>query len=133
MVDSVADLAKGLSKAATAIGTSQTAAVSSGALKAKRAIEGTRDKATGGDGRLSGVGRRGAKLGVRYDVKDGAKPTAVVKATGPWQLIERDTKSAGVIRPKGRRRRGSGGAKALAAGGFGLDASIGEDEVTEGE
>lgn len=58
---------------------------------------------SGGDMRLSGVGLRGARVGARYDVKGIGNPTALVRATGPMQLLERDT-SAHVILP--RRRRG---------------------------
>ncbi len=50
--------------------------------------------------RLRGVGAKGAKIGVRYDV---AGPTAVVvRMTGPAHLIERDT-AAHEIGPKRRR------------------------------
>lgn len=52
--------------------------------------------------RLRGVGKRGAKIGVRYDIKGTQNPTALVRATGPFQLIERDTK-AHKIEPKKRR------------------------------
>ena len=60
---------------------------------------------------LSGVGKKGAKLGVRYtigDYPDGAK--ALVFATGPFQLIERDTQpheilGSGVGKVKGRRTK----------------------------
>lgn len=41
-------------------------------------------------GKLRGVGRKGAKIGVRYDL---AGKTALVRATGPFHLIERDTKA----------------------------------------
>ena len=69
---------------------------------------------------MSGVGRRGAKLGVRYDMTGDSE--ALLRATGPWQFIERDTKPSGRNRPRahqaGRRRR-RGGPRALAAPGFG--------------
>jgi len=131
MVDSAAGLARSLAKAGKAIETAQRDAVARAALASKRTIEAERDRATGGDGRLSGVGKRGAKLGVRFDLKD---TEAVVRATGPWQLIERDTKSAGIIRPKSRRRgrRRAGGAKALAGGGFGPYGAV-RDKGTTGK
>jgi hypothetical protein len=51
-------------------------------------------------GRLRGVGRfnrgkrQGARVGVKYDVKDaGTRSTAIVQATGPLHLIERNTKA----------------------------------------
>jgi len=58
--------------------------------------------ATGGDMRLSGVGRRGARVGAKYDVKGDVNPTALIVATGPMQLLEHDT-APHEIRP---RRRG---------------------------
>lgn len=61
--------------------------------------------------RLSGVGRGGARLGVRVSVVQGAASTiGYVRATGPWQLIEGDTRPHG-IKPKGR-----GKARALRLG-----------------
>jgi len=54
------------------------------------------EQASGGDSRLSRVGRRakGAKVGARYNVrKAGGRSTALVGATGPLHLIERDTKA----------------------------------------
>jgi hypothetical protein len=56
--------------------------------------------------RLSGVGRKGARVGVRYNVgsyPDGAK--ALVFATGPFHLIERDTKAHRIPRERRRGRR----------------------------
>ena len=44
------------------------------------------------NGRLRGVGKKGAKIGVRYDIQ-GRKNSALIRATGPFQLIERDTKA----------------------------------------
>jgi hypothetical protein len=54
---------------------------------------------------LRGVGKKGAKLGVRYTVLN---TTAIVRATGPLHLVERDTKPH-VIGPKSRKgkRRGA--------------------------
>ncbi len=44
--------------------------------------------------RLSGVGKNGAKLGAGYNVLSSeGVARALVHATGPWQLIERDTKA----------------------------------------
>lgn len=55
-------------------------------------------------GRLSGVGKRGARLSVGFDPpKSDVNPTALVRARGPWQLIENSTRPH-VIVPKRRRR-----------------------------
>lgn len=52
--------------------------------------------AMGGVTRLRGVGRKGARIGVRYDAKS---DSATVRATGPFHLLERDT-AAHPIGPK---------------------------------
>lgn len=62
---------------------------------------------THGTGRLSGVGKKGTRLGVRTIVGT----QGIVTATGPWQFIEGDTRRHDV-RPKRRR-----GKKALSIGG----------------
>lgn len=55
-------------------------------------------------GRLSGVGKRGAAVGVRYKVHPETK-TARVFMTGPAQLIERDTKAHRIPRENRRRNK----------------------------
>ncbi len=67
--------------------------------------------ATGGDLILSGVGKKGAKLGVRYNIQGDISANAVVRATGPVQIVENRT-HAHVIGPKGlkggkRAKRGA--------------------------
>src|SRR5688500_9536665 len=55
---------------------------------------------------LSGVGRKGANLGVRYNLDrypDGVK--SKVYATGPWQFIEADTAPHQIPRQRRRGRR----------------------------
>lgn len=56
--------------------------------------------ASGGDLKLSGVGKKGARIGVRYDINGQVSANALVKATGPVQLVENRT-HAHVIGPKG--------------------------------
>lgn len=53
---------------------------------------------------LHGVGAKGAKVSVRYDVLTRGQ-AAIVYARGPFHLVERDTKPH-EIRPKRRGRRG---------------------------
>lgn len=65
-----------------------------------------------GTTRLRGVGRKGAKVGVRFDVKGQQNPTALVRATGPLHLLERSTRPH-EIRPKRR------GGKAVVISGVG--------------
>lgn len=37
------------------------------------------------------------RLNVRYDVRTGTNPVALVKAVGPWQLIENDTRPHRIV------------------------------------
>lgn len=66
--------------------------------------------ASGGDSRLSGVGKTGARVGAKYSVRGGDSPTGLVTAIGPLQLIERDTQEHGELprsvgRIQGRRTK----------------------------
>lgn len=99
--------------------TAQGRGVQKAALETKNLINTEIRKVTG-DMRMSGVGKRGAKVGARYDIKGSTNPTALVTAIGPIHLIERSV-SPHLITPrskqrtaKGRRRRGR---KALAFNG----------------
>lgn len=59
------------------------------------------------DGRLSGVGRRGARLTVRDVVVGGAASAeGILTAGGPWHLIEGSTRRHRIPRVGGRRGRG---------------------------
>jgi len=73
-----------------------------------------------GTTRLRNVGKGGAKVGARYDIKGGATPTALLRYTGPAHIINNPTKPHR-IEPRGRTRTASGrqrkGAKALTIGG----------------
>lgn len=78
------------------------------ALDVKRAMTLAAQKTTG-DGRLSGVGRKGAKLSVRYDYAKGSRGRAVVvRAVGPWQFVEGDRHGGYPIPQRRQRRRGKG-------------------------
>lgn len=54
------------------------------------------------NGKLRGVGKRGAKIGVRYDT---IGDKALVRATGPFHLLERDTKAHTIPKTRGARAR----------------------------
>lgn len=73
--------------------------------------------------RLSGVGKRGARLGTRvYPPRRGAASVdALLRVTGPAQLIERDTAAHDIPRQRtagGRRRRAANKVLAFPDGGF---------------
>lgn len=56
---------------------------------------------SGAPSRLRGVGKRGAALGVRSGVVGTpAAATGFIQATGPWQLIESDTKAHQIPRQR---------------------------------
>lgn len=99
------ELAGRLQATAAGMRVASRQAVGAGALVVTNAVRAEiAAKTTGGV--LRGVGRSGAKVGAKYDVKGAANPTALVRATGPLHLLERDTKPHAM--PKaGRKRRGS--------------------------
>ena len=72
---------------------------------------------TGGDQRLSHMGRKGARLGMRYDVEDqGRRVTVKLTPAGPWMLTESGAKPH-TMKPRAARSRGAGT-------GWGIDAVI---------
>ena len=106
MADDLAGLAVSVGRMPEAIREGQAAGVRKAALQMTRAIRGEIRVASGADSRLSGVGRRGVRVGARFDVRGKVNPTALIRATGPLQLIERDTK-AHDIGPRRKYARGS--------------------------
>jgi hypothetical protein len=72
------------------------------ALAVKTSVTAAMAAAGVNNGKLRGVGKKGAKVGVRYDV---AGNTALVRATGPFQLIERDTKDHRIPKMRGSRAK----------------------------
>lgn len=61
-----------------------------GGLIVKRAVQAELVAAGAGSGRLRGVGKKGAKIGIRVDPLGKA---VLVRATGPFHLIESKTKA----------------------------------------
>lgn len=110
MTLAVKDVAARMRKVEDATKKGTRGTVVAAAMKAKIVIS------SGAPSRLRGVGRAGAKLGVRYTIRGSEmNPSAQLRATGPWQLIEKDTKPHR-IGPKKRRggsRSGRGGGVAV--------------------
>lgn len=77
----------------SALQAAQKRGVQRSALEVTNTIRTEIRQVAGADMRLSGAGRggKGAKVGARFDIKGVVNPTALVKANGPIQLIERDT------------------------------------------
>jgi len=96
-------VAAGLIAAGTAISRARSQAIRNAALKAKNVQLDELDKVSRTRS-LRNVGKKGAKLGVRYDIKGTKNPTVLVTANGPWQLIEGDTKAHRIPR-EGRKRK----------------------------
>lgn len=101
--------------------------VGEAALVIKKGVQSRLVDAIGADRRMSGVGKRGARVNVRYDVKGTVNPTALLRMTGPAHLIERNTSPhtitarARTTTMSGRRRRG---ASALSLGNGRFAASV---------
>jgi len=104
MARDLADLAASAGAAAAALKVAQKVGVRKAALMTTNEIRGTIRSATG-DMRLSGVGKRGARVGAKFDIKGSTNPTALITATGPMQLIERDTSPHRIPRARGGRAR----------------------------
>lgn len=104
---------------AVELGQSRRTAVNRGALAIVGPVRDEIRRATGGDMRLSGVGKSGARVGVRFNQT--VDTEAVIRATGPLQLIERDTKAhqiAPKTRGRGAKRAQRKGAVQLADGSY---------------
>jgi hypothetical protein len=86
-------------------------AVTAGAMELKQGVQ----RRLPASGRLRGVGKKGARVGVRYDLKGDTE--AVVKAIGPLHLLENAT-AAHDIQPKKRRGKGGNAALKLPDGSF---------------
>lgn len=102
-LNNLAGVARMASRLPEELSKAQRQGVQRSALTITRAMRQEVKQATGGDNRLSGVGKRGARIGAKYDIKGSINPTAIVRATGPAQLVEHDVR-AHSIAP--RRRRG---------------------------
>jgi hypothetical protein len=117
MPKTLADLARTAHQLPRELQAAEQRGVRKSALLVTRGIRDEVRAATG-DNRLSGVGRRGARVGAKYDVSGGTNPTAVIRATGPLHLIDRDT-DPHTIAPRKRR-----GAKALRLANGSFAASV---------
>lgn len=95
---SPADLARKLANA----GSAMDGAARDGVFKAALLVKTSVQQELGGVKRLRGVGKRGANIGVRFDIK-GKNATALVRMTGPAQLLERSTRPH-EIRPRRKKR-----------------------------
>jgi len=100
---SPAELAEKLAKAAVKLRDAEHTATEQSALLVKRNVLAL------APARLRGVGKKGAKLGVRYNIGhyEGVSK-ALVFATGPFHLIERDTTAHPIPKLKGSSSQQTG-------------------------
>lgn len=101
------DLRQRILKLQHAVEDGRAQAVRKAGDAAQSAHESVMRSDSGGDLRLSGVGRNGAKIGVRVaNRSSGLTSTAKVSASGPLPLIDKRTKPHRVprLRSRGRRR-----------------------------
>jgi hypothetical protein len=104
MARDLLDLSASVGATAAALRVAQKVGVQKAALHMTTSIRTEITMATG-DGRLSGVGRRGAKVGAGFDVKGSVDPTALIKPKGPLWLVENDTGAHRIPRSRSRRAR----------------------------
>lgn len=120
MSSSVDDLANRLVSGGRAITRANRVGVEKACLAGKNVMLSSMTAALGGN-RLSGVGRNGAKVGVRYTVVGYQNPVGIIKYTGPVHLANSGTRPHEILprsrqtTAKGNRRRGS--ARALSPAG----------------
>lgn len=102
MVDSLAGFVAKTNKMVGELGRLENTTVKIAALAVKTSVLTQLQVAGVKDGKLRGVGKRGAKVGVSFAVTG---RTALVRATGPFPLIESDTKAHRIPRQRGPRAR----------------------------
>lgn len=99
------DLAASAGAAAAALKVASKVGVRKAALHVTTEVRTEIRRAVGGDMRMSGVGRRGARVGASFDVRGDVNPTALIKGTGAIMLIEKDTPAHRIPKSGGRKKR----------------------------
>lgn len=103
MADTPAQFTEKCSRFVTELTTLETKVVNEGALATKTAVQAALAAAGVQSGKLRGVGKRGARIGVRYRLYPNR---AYVFMYGPAQLLERDTSAHRIPREfRGRANR----------------------------
>lgn len=136
MSSSVDDLANRLVRGGQEITRANRVGVEKACLAGKNVMLATMTAALGGN-RLSGVGKKGAKVGVRYHVRGYMNPVGIIQYTGPAHLANSGTRPHQILprsrqtTAKGNRRRGS--AKALSPAGNPWAAASADHPGTKGK
>lgn len=103
MADSVAQFARKTRTMGRELNALPNRSVIIAAQTIKKSVLSEMDSAGVTGGKLRGVGKKGAKIGVRYDMK--TKTEALVRATGPFHLLERPTKAHRTPKQRGARAK----------------------------
>lgn len=90
MADSITGFALKTAKMGVELSTLEIRTVQIASLAVKNSVLAQMQVAGVDGGKLRGVGKKGAKIGVRYDI---AGKRSLVRATGPFHLLERPTKA----------------------------------------
>lgn len=113
----VRDLSTAIRAYGTATQRASKEMVNRASINAKRVLESELAAAVGSDGRMHNVGSKatkrvgGAKLAVSYDIKGINNPTGLIRAVGPWGLIENGSPAHEII-PKAAAIKGKGAKQA---------------------
>jgi len=102
MADSLLTFVNKTAKMAGELHTLEHRTVEIAALAVKTSVLAQMQAAGVDNGKLRGVGKKGGRVGVRYDL---AGKTALVRATGPFHLLERDNKDHRIPKVRGSRAR----------------------------
>lgn len=108
------DFAKRLKKMSTAIEDGRRDTLKQAGMVAKREHGAVIESHSGGDSRLSGVGKKGATVGVRFDISG---DRVEIKATGPLHFLANPMSPHRI--PKQRKR---GGRRVVVIPGVGVRA-----------
>lgn len=97
-----ADVRRRMAKMSDAVESDRMKIARKGAKAAKDEHAKRIRRDSGGDMRMSGVGKRGRKVGVRFDEQSNR---VLIRATGPLHLLDRPTKAHRIPRRRGGRAR----------------------------
>lgn len=97
------DFARRVGRLATAVDKGRTETLRKAGMVGKSEHVDLLRRDSGGDLRLSGVGKRGARIGARFDMDGAGRVT--VKATGPVQFLANPMSPHRIPRQRSRGRR----------------------------
>ena len=96
------DVGRRMGKMSKAVDGARPKVLKAGAIGAVKVHRKIIKRDVGGDSRLSGVGKRGAKVGARFDIK--GRDRVELKATGPLHLVNGPTSPHRIPRERKTKR-----------------------------